>query len=101
MHLEYIAAYRTPKKAKPLIFPVGDFHVKVIFEEAADFPDFIDFLMEANRILGSTWFTSLRLGGWTTTFLLENLRTKGDPTEKPLLVTITALPPPWRKLYPH
>ena len=62
-HLEYLALYCTPKKAKPIIFPVGDFHVKVIFEDAADFPDFIDFLKDANRTLGSTWFTTLRQGG--------------------------------------
>jgi hypothetical protein len=62
-HLEYIATYRTPKKAQPMFFPVGDFHVKVIFEDADDFPAFIEFLREANSALGSTWFTSLRQGG--------------------------------------
>ena len=62
-HLEYIAQYCTPTKSKPIIFPLGDFHVKVIFEEATDFADFMEFLMEANRALGSTWFTTLRQGG--------------------------------------
>ena len=79
-HLEYIALYCTPKGTKPIIFPVGDFHVKVIFEDVADFPDFIDFLKDANRTLGSTWFTTLRQGGKEHSLFIgkpENERRRG------------------------
>jgi hypothetical protein len=57
-HLEYISTFRTSKNTKPNFFPLDDFHVKIIMDDANDFPDFILFLKEANTKLGSTWFTT-------------------------------------------
>ena len=62
-HMEYISTFRTSKKTKPIIFPLDDFHVKIIMDDADEFPGFIEFLKEANIKLGSTWFPTLRQGG--------------------------------------
>jgi hypothetical protein len=63
LHLDFIGKYRTPNNEKPIYFPVSNFHVKIIFQDNSAFPDFIQYLRDANKKIRSTWFTAIRYDG--------------------------------------
>jgi hypothetical protein len=63
LHLDYIGKYRTPSNEKPIYFPVSNFHVKIVFQDNSAFPDFIQYLRDANKKIRSTWFTAIRYDG--------------------------------------
>ena len=81
IHLDYIAKYRwgAEKKEKPIFFPASDSFVKIIFPDDSYFPDFIEFLKDANRRVENTWFSALRCGG-----VDHNLFIGKDFAHKPL-----------------
>ena len=62
LHLGLLSEYITAEGVKPVFFPTSDFFLKGIFPKNADFPDFIQFLKNVNKKIGSPWFSVVRYG---------------------------------------
>ena len=62
LHLGLLSEYLTAEGVKPIFFPTSDFFLKGIFPKNADFPDFIQFLKNVNKKIGSPWFSVVRYG---------------------------------------
>ena len=62
LHLELVSEYLTAEGIKPIFFPTSDFFFKGIFPNSTDLPDFVQFLKDINKKVGSPWFSVVRFG---------------------------------------